>query len=220
MLRERRNSTGGNLRQFERVQRIAFGYHAPMGVRPIKRSVARVVYDRARRRRPASRILQVWLLALMTGLILACGSGADQAHYAALLDKIVIPSEWQLVHTTTQRPGGPDHEVSADRTSDDIDCAPLVVSCPAVIRSYLAPGTPIALLPVAKKILTDAGYSIDQVIGPNCEGRAGGAACSIESLEGTDHISVYIYNPGDAPQDFGVSRPDHFIVVLSAEPKK
>jgi hypothetical protein len=156
---------------------------------------------------------------LLASLIAGCG-GPDVSHYQSLLEKLAIPADWQLVHTTVQRPGGSDHRVDPSRSADDIDCSRLAVSCPTVIRSYLVPGTPTELLPVAQKLLTDAGYSIDQVIQPKCEGTPSGPACSVMSIEGTDRLSINLYNPGEDIQGLGVARPDRSIVIVAAELKK
>jgi hypothetical protein len=165
------------------------------------------------------RVVTVVVVAVVLGgVLLGCG-GPDVSRYQGLLDKMAIPPAWQLVHTTIQRPGGPDHEVSASRLTDDTDCSRLALSCPAVIRSYLAPGTPSELLPVAQKMFADAGYSIDEVIRPDCDGGSSGA-CVLVSIQGTDRIAIHFYDPGDDLQGLGVARPDHSILVLSAEPKK
>jgi hypothetical protein len=77
----------------------------------------------------------------------------DAAHYEAVIDGLAIPTDWELARTIVKAPGGLD------------DCAPIFPGCPSVARYYLVPGKPVGTYPVAKQILTGAGFEIEQESG-------------------------------------------------------
>lgn len=141
----------------------------------------------------------------VAALVFGCGGGPDAAHYEAVLDELEVPAAWELVHTQMRAPGTED------------DCSTLFPSCPSVARFYLVDGEPIDAYPVAKQVVLDAGFELDEEIGPDCNLPPGGAACVFYAVRGKDFIRVSILNPGDDLDGLGIAEPDRTTVRMTAE---
>jgi len=147
------------------------------------------------------RLLRITFVALV---LVGC-SGPDAAHYEAVLDELEIPTTWELVHTYVQAP------------DMENDCSRLFPSCPSVTRSYLVDGEPIDAYPVAKQVVLDAGFEIDQEISPDCDLPPSLAACVFNAVRAEDWIRVNIFNPGDDVAGLGIADPNRSMVRLTSE---
>jgi hypothetical protein len=117
-----------------------------------------------------------------------------------VLDSIKFPVGWQLVHTASK---------------DGISECTIAPQCPYVARWYLVAGQPIDALASVKEATTAAGFTVDQVIDPNCDSR-GGAACSVVAGKGKDAVLFDLQHPGDDMDGLGLAQPGKTLVRVTS----
>jgi hypothetical protein len=131
-------------------------------------------------RRSGSLItLALIAVALSVG---ACYTGPGIDHFAAVLNELAVPADWELVRTETRGSDG------------DFVCDPIVVSnCPAVTRTYVVDADPRAALNQAEGFVEAAGFELAQELIPDCEGTPSGPACSVFSSRNNDRVLVSVF---------------------------
>ena len=139
-------------------------------------------------------------------LVMACAGGPGPSHYAAVLDELAIPSDWELAKTEVRGPDG------------DVRCDPLVnAGCPAVVRYYLVDAAPIEVYVIAKKTVIDAGYEIQREFDSEaCDAPPNAPACALFAAKEADQIIVNIYNMGQ-DDDTGVAQANRVTVRMTAD---
>jgi hypothetical protein len=131
-------------------------------------------------------------------LLAGCNTGPDIDHYVGVLDTIDIPDDWELVSTQRRGPG------------EAFDCQPIITStCPGADRWYALSGDPAAAIAQARLIVEAAGFSVQDVFSPACDGPPSGSLCDLLSKRGTDNLYVSIFTPSrssglDYPPDADV----------------
>ena len=147
------------------------------------------------------------LIALLAGIVVGCGSTPGPEHYEDLLDALSVPASWELAHTDVRTP------------DSETGCSTFMGNCPRVSRTYLVPGDPVDIYPVAKRLLTGAAFAIGLDTGPECDTPPSASACAIHGDLGEDTISVSIFNPGEDPTGLGIADEGRSIVLVGAYPK-
>lgn len=138
-------------------------------------------------------------------LVMACAGGPGPSHYAAVLDELAIPSDWELAKTEVRGPDG------------DVRCDPLVnAGCPAVVRYYLVDATPIEVFAAAKEAAMGAGFEVQEEFDPACNAPPSVPACRFIAARDADHIVVNVYGPGK-DDGTGVGQANRVTVRMTAE---
>jgi hypothetical protein len=135
----------------------------------------------------------------------ACYTGPDAKHFAAVLDDLAVPGEWDLTKSEIRAPDG------------DVRCDPVAVSsCPAVTKTYLVEAEPLAAFQVAERMVSDAGFNVGREFIPTCDGPPTGPSCSFESKRDADRVRVTVYR---STHDAGLDNapPGRIAVLVSAE---
>jgi 8-oxo-dGTP pyrophosphatase MutT (NUDIX family) len=138
-------------------------------------------------------------LVLASLVVLAgCYTGPGVDHYVGVLDTLDVPADWEVVATQRRGPG------------EEFDCDPLMNStCPGADRWYALGGDVTAALEAARELVEAAGFIVDEVIYPACDGPPSGSACTLYASKNADKISASILPPGrntglDSPPDADV----------------
>jgi hypothetical protein len=123
----------------------------------------------------------------MAFVVAACYTGPNAAHYATVLDGLDIPSDWTQAGTELRGPGG------------DVDCSPMFTgTCPAAARYYFVDADPADVLAQAEAMATAAGFEVDQVYFPECDGAPSGPACTLNASLDPNDLQVNIHNRGES----------------------
>jgi hypothetical protein len=158
------------------------------------------------------RIRTLVVALAITALMARCANGPGASHYGAVLDELTIPAGWELADTVVSEPGG------------KVPCETILGSCPAVLRYYLVSGQPAGAFSEIKEMVTDAGFELTEVLEPGCPGlRANDRlACYLIAIRGPDLLNIHVYKPGIDPDELGIAREGHFVVLLRtyAKPAK
>ena len=133
-------------------------------------------------------------------LLGACYSGPDTDHYVGVLDAFDPPPQWSLVDTQRRGPG------------EAFSCEPISTSnCPGADRWFALSGEVIAALRDAEAMVEAAGYTIDHVSYPACEGPPSGAACVVRASRESHSVYVAIYPPG---RNHGLDNPPDVDIIV------
>ncbi len=146
------------------------------------------------------------LLAVAAVVLVAACTGPEPAHYAAILDELTIPSDWELAKTQVRGPDG------------DQKCDPLVnAGCPGVIRYYLVDGLPVDAYRSVQDAVIEAGFVIDREFDPlACDAPPSAPACGFFASREADRLTVNIYNRGQ-DDGTGVGEANHLTVRMTAD---
>jgi hypothetical protein len=146
---------------------------------------------------------------VIAALIGGCARGPSASHYSAALDALTIPVAWELVHTAVSEPGG------------SVPCETILGSCPAALRYYQVSGQPAGAFSDIKEMVIDAGFELAEVLEPGCPGLRGNdrLACYLIATRGPDLLYIHVYKPGIDPDELGIAREGHFVVLLRAYAK-
>ena len=140
-------------------------------------------------------------------LVVACLGGPGPDHYAAALDKLRIPSTWELAKTEVRGPDG------------DAGCDPRVnAGCPAVVRYYQVDATAVEAYRMAKQAITDAGYGIQREFDAEaCDAPPSAPACAFFAAGDAMQMIVNIYDKGQ-DDGTGLAQADRVGVRITAQP--
>ncbi len=146
------------------------------------------------------------ILVIVVAMVVAgCFAGPGADHYAAVLDKLGIPADWELVRAAAREPGG------------EFECDTFInPDCPSVIRYYLAPGMAVEAFPTVKRILIDAGFTVDQEVIPACDARPSSPACFMTGSSAGDRVYVSLFNPGYDVEGLGLDQAGRSLILASA----
>lgn len=143
------------------------------------------------------------MLLLLAWSVGGCYTGPGVDHFAAVLDELAPPADWKLVDT---RRLGPDEPEACPVTSTE---------CPAVTYGYLAGTDPAAAVAAAKAMVTGAGFSVVEELGPACDGQPPVPACSFISVRGADAVRVSVHASGHYLEIEDIP-PDRNVVMVTA----
>jgi len=146
-------------------------------------------------------------------LVASCGPGPD--HYVGVLDQLTIPPDWELAYLIVDAPGAPDVSGDPEVPRKLEDCA--LISCPWVARYYLIGGQPIDIYPIARAMLTDAGFEITSELTAGCDRPETGLGCGVKGAKDGDQVWVSIFHPGEDPAGLGIADPDRSMVRVLAQ---
>lgn len=136
--------------------------------------------------RPVRGIVSLFLASLL--VVAGCNTGPGIDHYVSVLETLDVPADWELVKTQRRGPG------------EEFDCDPLVTStCPGADRWYALSGDVAAALEEARLMVETAGFSVDRVLDPACDGPPSGSACGLRTRREADNLTwTYIHPAGAA----------------------
>jgi hypothetical protein len=139
-------------------------------------------------------------------LVVGCGRPSVD-YYRSILDELPIPAGWDLATETVRAPG------------TATTCATILPGCPAVARYFLSDGLPTDVFPVARQLITEAGFSIYLESTTGCKSPPESPACFVFGTRGDDELSINLYNPGNDPDSVGVASDDRTMLRVTASPK-
>lgn len=140
-------------------------------------------------------------------LVVACVGGPGPDHYAAALDRLAIPPDWDLAKTEVRAPDA------------EIPCDPSVnAGCPAAVRYYLVDTTAIEAYRMAKQAVTNAGYETRREFDAEaCDAPPSAPACAFFAAKDAVQVIVNIYDKG-TDDGTGVAQTDRVNVRITAQP--
>lgn len=142
----------------------------------------------------------VVLSAAVAILAMACYGGPGVDHYVGILDSLDVPADWEPVATERRGPG------------EDFSCDPFLTStCPGAGRWYALSGDVTAALMAAREMVERSGYTIDEVLYPDCDGPPSGSACTLFAAREGDRVSMSIFPPG---RTTGLESPPEADVIV------
>jgi hypothetical protein len=152
-------------------------------------------------------IARALLAFALTAIVGGCAV-PDVAPYQAILDELPAPDGWELGLSKAITP------------HTEPNCGGLFGDCPRAFRYYIARGTGADIYAAAKSMVTGSGFEVDQEIRPSCNADPPRTpACGLTASRDSAFLQVSIFNPGEDPDDVGISANDAFQVRLIAKPK-
>lgn len=128
-------------------------------------------------------------------LLLLTGCRPSLSQVQGLSDQLVVPTDWQLVTTSTHGP----------------DCAVGESPCPGLTRYYFVPETPRDGFAKAEQLLTAHGFRFDREPSSRCGLPPGGPECSVQASRDRFRAAVQAYSSG---HDFTDERLDNSTLAV------
>jgi hypothetical protein len=127
------------------------------------------------------------LILAVAVTVAACYTGPDASHFAAILDALTAPPQWELVKSEVRGPDG------------DVRCNPGigVSNCPSASKEFLVDAEPLEAYREAKATVEGGGFRISDEFTPACDGRDG-ADCAFVAIRGEDRVRVHVYASSEA----------------------